>query len=169
MERVKEAFERYGYPQYDEKISVGQMGNVLRYLGRNPSEKEIRDALAFFFKTKKVKTCDFITLPEFIALLKTIPDDNITEEEIMSAIGLFSKDVIKNEFSRSLHYSEDEFDEIIMRKFYPGFDEDDEIRQDAKKKVNKSEIISSKNRSNMNSSKRSNNTIKKSTTKKISK
>lgn len=69
-------------------ITTKELGTVMRSLGQNPTEAELRDMIAEVDADKN-GTIDF---PEFLSLMARKMKDSDSEEELREAFKVFDKD-----------------------------------------------------------------------------
>ena len=78
-------------PQYTTSqgtITTKELGTVMRSLGQNPTEAELREMIAEVDADKN-GTIDF---PEFLSLMARKMKDSDSEEELREAFKVFDKD-----------------------------------------------------------------------------
>jgi len=83
----KEAFALFD-KDGDGTITTKELGTVMRSLGQNPTEAELRDMIHEVDQDGS-ETIDF---PEFLTLMSRKMQDTDTEEEIKEAFRVFDKD-----------------------------------------------------------------------------
>ncbi|XP_074840317.1 calmodulin, striated muscle [Carettochelys insculpta] len=83
----KEAFSLFDRDG-DGSITTGELGTVMRSLGQNPTESELRDMIGEL-DTDGSGTVDF---PEFLSMMARKMRDTDSEEEIREAFRVFDRD-----------------------------------------------------------------------------
>jgi len=87
ISEFKEAFSLFD-KDGDGNITTKELGTVMRSLGQNPTEQELKDMIEEV-DTDNNGTIDF---PEFLSMMARKMQDTDTEEEIREAFKVFDKD-----------------------------------------------------------------------------
>lgn len=88
IEQIERAFSRFENPG-DGAIPKHQLGDVLRSLGQDPTEDEIREML---LEEVDVEDTGMITFPELLAVMARRSRDAQAEEELVEAFKLLDHD-----------------------------------------------------------------------------
>lgn len=87
MKEYKEAFDMFDRDK-DGYINEKELGNVMRSLGHDPSDVELKD---FMIECAK-ETKDYLSFEEFNILLSRKVVDQEVEEELLEAFRVFDKE-----------------------------------------------------------------------------
>ncbi|PJF20067.1 Ubiquinone biosynthesis monooxygenase [Paramicrosporidium saccamoebae] len=85
----KEAFSLFDRDA-DGRIHTSELGTLMRALGRNPTEAEVRDHI----KALDPHSTSHITFSDFLALMATVPplDPAVAERELLEAFRVFDRE-----------------------------------------------------------------------------
>lgn len=87
LAEIKEAFDLYDKNQQG-KISVDMIGTVIRSVGRNPTQQEVKEMI----EDADPEKTGFVTYEQFLKLVKRAPTRAELEEEVQEAFKVFDKD-----------------------------------------------------------------------------
>jgi calmodulin len=86
LEEFQEAFSLFDANK-DGVISAKELGSVIRAMGENPSEEEVRDSI------REVCGSESITFSDFLAVMaRQMAQPRDTEEEVREAFRIFDQD-----------------------------------------------------------------------------
>lgn len=85
----KEAFSLFDRDN-DGRIQVGELGTLMRALGRNPTEAEVREHI----KSLDPHSSGFINFADFLSLMSQVPplDPAVAERELLEAFRIFDRE-----------------------------------------------------------------------------
>jgi len=87
LQSCRDAFDLFDRNR-DGVISIDELGTVMRSLGQNPSEKEVKE----LYDAIDTDNSGGITFEEFVKLWSTQNEDGETEEEVIDAFRVFDND-----------------------------------------------------------------------------
>ena len=89
MAEYKEAFTLFDRDN-DGRIQVSELGTLMRALGRNPTEAEVREHV----KSLDPHGTSFINFSDFLGLMARVPplDPAVAERELLEAFRVFDRD-----------------------------------------------------------------------------
>jgi calmodulin len=120
MKEMREAYICFDKEEGDNFVTAKTFGTVLRALGQNPTETELKGILA--------KLGDKISWDEFLALFPTLDyKDDISEDDLKDMWGVFADEdsVSADDFKKGLQsmgdkITDDEFSKLVSQQGLSG-------------------------------------------------
>lgn len=89
MAEYKEAFSLFDRDN-DGRIQASELGTLMRALGRNPTEAEVRE----YIKSIDPHSTSYINFSDFLSLMAKVPplDPAVAERELLDAFRVFDRE-----------------------------------------------------------------------------